>query len=130
MTKLVILPYHPDIISKYMPKPSLLSYIRGARADQSKPCVKACEEAGKPYYILTSQMYLGACKALGIGKKSLHRCFPSSGMMLIYALISQLDRPQLDIFGFGFKGWKRHNWKAEKAYVDSLLALQKAALWQ
>jgi hypothetical protein len=128
--KSIILPYHPSIIAKYMPKPNPLSYLRGTRADQTKLCLQTCQQGNKDCIIFDSESYFSACKVLGIGKDKMRKCFPSSGLMLIHELANQLDQSMhLDIYGFSFKGWKGHDWTSERAYVNTIISNGQVDLW-
>ena len=117
----LVLPYHPDIIKKYMRPPSILSRLKGRRADWSQDCVRIADQAGKSTEILSVELYLTACKRLGISSAA-KEFFPSSGCL---AILRELQNPQhlaseLHVFGFGFVGWKRHSWIDEKALVAEL----------
>ena len=129
--KIIILPYHPNIIKQYMPKPSLFSYMLGARADQTKLCIQACQKAGKQFYILTPESYFDTCKIIGIGRDKLRAYFPSSGIMMIHAITRQLDMAaHIDIYGFSFEGWKRHDWGSEREYITRISANKQIYFWQ
>lgn len=129
--EIIILPYHPSIIARYMPKPNPLSYLRGARADQTQACVKACNSARKDYCILGAETYLEVCDELKYDKKKMHSCFPSSGIMIIhYLMAAKESETQIDLYGFGFTGWKRHDWATEKAYISSCVANNRLRIWQ
>ncbi len=120
--KALLFPYDPEIIAKYMPKPNVFSALKGARADLTRLCTQAAEAAGKQHQILDSQTYLNTCAALGIPIKSLGKIFPSSGIMTIHYLVNHCSsETQIEAYGFGFQGWKRHDWAAEKAYVERLI---------
>ena len=117
----IVSPYHPDIINKYMRPPSFLSRLKGRRADWSQDCLSIAAQEGKDAEILSAELYLDACKRLGINSQS-KEFFPSSGCL---AILRELQHPQhntseLHLFGFGYIGWKGHLWTAERALVEGL----------
>ena len=117
----IVSPYHPEIIQKYMRPPSILSRLKGRQADWSQDCLKIANKEGKEAEILPAELYLDACKRLGIDPDT-KEFFPSSGCL---AILRELRRQQhgeseLHIFGFGYVGWKGHLWTAEKALVAAL----------
>ena len=126
----IFLPYHPDIISRYMPKPNIFSWMKGRRADLTSLCKRAAHANGKSIDILDSNSYLEVCNHLGIMHN--HRCsiFPSSGILLIFHSLKMNPSVGLVIrlYGFGFAGWKGHNWQAEKNYVNKLISEDRVIL--
>jgi hypothetical protein len=117
----VVLPYHPDIIKKYMRPPSILSRLKGRRADWSKDCLKIAGQTGKSTEILPADLYLKACYRLSIIPEK-KEFFPSSGCLSILRELqsAQHSASELHVFGFGYVGWKRHSWAEEKALVTEL----------
>jgi hypothetical protein len=125
----LLFPYSPEIIAKFMPKPNPLSALKGARADLTGLCTQAAKSAGKKHQILDSQIYLNTCAALAIQNKDLRKSFPSSGIITIHYLTNNYSsETQIEAYGFGFQGWKRHNWSAEKAYVERLIQAGRLTL--
>lgn len=124
----IILPYHRSIISEYMPKPNILSRVKGARADHTQLCVQAAAGAAKPLEILSGELYLDLCLSLGFTRRELKRKFPSAGIMAIHYMIRKRLDAYINIYGFSFQGWKRHDWEAEKGYIDKLVSQGKAKL--
>lgn len=119
----ILLPYRPDIIRKYMPKPNLFSLLKGRRRDLTGICEKAAYARGKSVEILDAAVYLEACDHLGIPAEQMHSAFPSSGMLAILNCQNQAQFPfgRIRLFGFGFMGWKRHDWSAERLYVLEMM---------
>lgn len=119
----ILLPYHPDIIQKYMPKPNFFSWLRGRRSDLTGLCERVAQLNSKPIGIVDPITYFDACEQLGITTALKHSIFPSSGIISIFHYLHQFEDPDLCIhlFGFGFFGWKRHDWIAEKNYVETLV---------
>ena len=117
----LLLPYDPTVISMYMPKPNLISRLKGSRADWTELCINAANKHGKDHEILESDYYMNACSLLGFKKKDYFTLFPSSGFLAIIKTIQQWrGNAIINLFGFGFTGWKRHSWNAEQNYVQSL----------
>lgn len=119
--KKIVLPYHQSIINDYMPKPSLLSRLKGARADLTDLCISVATEYGKSYEILDRKDYLELCRLIGFTERDLSRKFLSAGVMAIYYATNSIpEDSSISIFGFSFQGWKRHDWTAEAKYIKSL----------
>lgn len=118
----IVMTYHPEIIRNYMPRPNLLSRLVGRTSDWSALCEEIAAERGKETEILSAELYRAACDVLEIDIER-KEFFPSSGFL---AVLRELrNAPQnsgLEIFGFGFQGWKRHRWEAEKAHISALAA--------
>ncbi len=127
----ILLPYHPEIIRQWMPKPNILSWLKGRRSDLTGLCASVAEMHGKPLEIIDKETYLDVCTSLGISPGSMRKIFPSSGAMIIRHLLPRLDDRQslIRLFGFGFQGWKRHDWNAEKRYVEQLRAAGKIEVY-
>jgi hypothetical protein len=119
----VLLPYHPKIISEYMPKPNFVSRLKGMKADWTELCIiKACN-LDKQYKVIDEQTYHLACRKIGIAEHEARKKFPSSGIMTIISCIHQYkNSAKVEIYGFGFKGWKRHDWNGERRYIQELAA--------
>lgn len=128
--KKIVLPYHRSIISEYMPKPNILSRLKGARADHTRLCIKAATVAGKPLEILSANLYLDVCLVLGFSSEELKKKFPSAGIMAIHYMMMNRPDAYIKIYGFSFQGWKRHDWAAEKSYIGNLISLGKAKLME
>lgn len=120
----IVLPYDPEIIRKYHPKPNLLSYyISGRRADWTEQTVRAFEAVGKTVRVLSAAFYEECCDELGITKTDRARIFPSTGFIGIRYAMAHYPKPgwTIDINGFSWTGWKRHDWHAEEKWARSLL---------
>lgn len=126
----VLLPYHPDMIRQFMPKPNFFSWLKGRRADLTELCERVAQARGKSVAILEKSTYLEACEQLGIIPSRRCVAFPSSGMLTIFhSLKSSRDADlRLQLFGFGFAGWKGHDWSAERIYVEGLISQGKIFL--
>jgi len=118
-----LLPHHPDIIRRHMPKPTPWSWLKGRRADLTAVCERAMRPTGKPVEILDPATYVEACEQLDIPAARRRSMFPSSGMLaIVHALRrSPADDTRIHLFGFGFAGWKRHDWPAERRFVEDLI---------
>lgn len=117
----IILPYDPEVIRKYHPKPNPLSRLKGRRADWTEQSRTKFEQAGKQVSVLPASFYAESCEALGIAEADRRRVFPSTGFLGIRYGRLNFPEPEwsLEIFGFSWEGWKRHDWPAERAWVDS-----------
>jgi hypothetical protein len=111
----IVLPYHPNIIRQYMKPPSLLSRLKGRRADWTNYCLDIADDEGKYAEILPEDLYHEACGALEIDPTA-KEFFPSSGLL---AVLRELQHPshEIHLYGFGFVGWKRHRWEQEKSTI-------------
>lgn len=120
----LVLPYHPDIIRQFMPKPNIFSWLKGRRADLTHLCENVAKAHGKPVEILDVQTYFEACERLGIMGERRLTTFPSSGMLAIFQILKHAQDIGVTVrlFGFGFAGWKHHDWSSEKRYVESLIS--------
>lgn len=113
----IVLPYHPSVIAKYHPRPNLLSRLKGRRADWTYQTIEALGALGKPVTVLSASFYEESCRELGISGKELRRTFPSTGFLGIRYCLERYSGCRLEICGFGWAGWKRHNWEAERRWV-------------
>jgi len=118
----VYLPYHPEIIRKYHPKPNLLSRLKGRRADLTWEIIQKLGERQKRITILPPQFYEENCAELGISPEQMRLLFPSTGFLGIrYALtLPSGGTGNVGVWGFGWRGWKRHSWKAERTCVERM----------
>lgn len=122
--KELLLPYHPDIIRQFMPKPNLFSWLKGRRADLTQACESVAQMSGKPVQILDALTYIEACEQLGITADRRQTTFPSSGMLAIFHILKHAQNFEMPVrlFGFGFSGWKHHDWSSEQRYVENLIS--------
>lgn len=119
--KLLMLPYSSEVISRYMPKPNMLSRLAGRRVDHSDACIEIAKRHGKQCSRLTTSDYMQVCKNVGILPHQMHAFFPSSGIMAIYAILDAFSQhTPIRLMGFGFEGWKRHHWEGERGCVQRL----------
>lgn len=119
----IVLPYHPQIIRRYHPKPNLLSRLKGRKADLTWEIIRAAGHLQKQVTILPPSFYEGGCAELGIYEEERRNVFPSTGFLgILYAMrqFPSLER-KISLYGFGWKGWKRHPWDAEREWVSSRL---------
>lgn len=119
----IILPYHPSIIARYHPKPNFLSRLKGRRADWTGETLAMCGEAGKEILILSPKFYEESCAELGIARTARDSVFPSSGFLAIrYMLQEFAGKPgEIELYGFSWKGWKRHDWDKERDWAQANL---------
>jgi hypothetical protein len=123
--KSIILPYHPQMIAKYMPKPNPLSWLKGRRADLTQQCQDLANQHQKPCITLSPEAYQKACQALQIESMGSRRKFPSSGLLAVRHIVDlHAEKSNIRLFGFGFQGWKRHDWSREREYIENLAANQ------
>ncbi|HET6674184.1 MAG TPA: glycosyltransferase family 29 protein [Nitrospiraceae bacterium] len=119
----VYLPYHPEIIRKYHPKPNLLSRLKGRRADLTWEIIRKLGERQKRVTILPPQFYEESCAELGIPEADRTHVFPSTGFLgLRYASVSYpAPSWQIKACAFQWEGWKRHNWQEESRWFKDRL---------
>jgi hypothetical protein len=84
-------------------------------------CRKTAQAQSKSVDILDAFTYLEACERLGISTVRMRSSFPSSGILAILHHQKQSPSAHTRLFGFGFSGWKRHDWSSEKLYVTKLM---------
>jgi hypothetical protein len=123
----VILPYHPSVIARYHPKPNPLSRLKGRRADWTEKAVDVFGAAGKEVTILPPDFYEECCEELGIGAGERRKTFPSTGFLaVIYAMREYSPAGwAINLFGFGWQGWKRHDWEAERKWVKAKISSEQ-----
>ncbi|NTF45800.1 hypothetical protein A6U86_07390 [Rhizobium sp. AC27/96] len=123
-TSVLMLAYHPEIIRKYHPRPNIFQRLRGRRADWTMHTIELMGHAGKEIRILPPQFYADGCAELGIAGPRMHKVFPSTGFLGICYALANFPASDWDIklCGFGWQGWKRHDWQNERAWVESKLA--------
>lgn len=117
----IVLPYHPGIIAAHMPFPSLLSRLKGRRADWTDVCQDVAARFGKQVVILSAADYRDACNTLDIEGEG-QDYYPSSGYLAVSRALKIHDASthRIHLFGFGFVGWKRHPWAAEEAAIRAM----------
>jgi hypothetical protein len=114
----IILSHANEIIEKYTPKAPLHLRLLGRRVDHTEICVSVAREFGKQVTILPSSIYEQACDILGIAEMQKSELFPSTGFLAITATLAQSQvGEEIHLFGFSFRGWKRHKWEAERQFV-------------
>jgi len=120
----IILPYEPSVIARYHPKPNVLSRIKGRKADWTGEAVAMFEQAGKAVAVLPAAFYEKCCETLGIAVGQRRSIFPSTGFVAIVHALERYPAVEwrVEICGFGWHGWKRHDWQAERIWVDRQMA--------
>ncbi|RYH03284.1 hypothetical protein EU805_06065 [Salipiger sp. IMCC34102] len=110
----IVAPHAPQIVAAYMRKPNLLSRLKGRRADWAEACARAAADTGKSFAIWPASLYLTACETLGIDPVP-RTMFPSTGFLAVQHARDSYppETHQIHLYGFGFQGWKRHDWPAE-----------------
>ena len=117
----IVSPYSPEIIRSCMKQPNILSRLKGRRSDWTNVCREIARKSGKEFEVLSSEEYYKSCALLSI-RGTWRDSIPSSGFLSVQReLARKVDREPIHVFGFGFRGWKRHHWEGEKHQ------LQKAA---
>lgn len=117
--KEIVLPYHPSVVAKYHPRPNVLSRLKGRRADWTWQAIAVFGRQGKSVKVLSAAFYEEACDALGLAQEERRNFVPSSGYLAIrYALEHYLAPEwQVELWGFGWTGWKRHPWERERKWA-------------
>ena len=115
----LILPYHPDVIARYHPRPNILSRLKGRKSDWTAEAISVFGRHGKEVSVLPLQFYEECCAELGIAEGDRRRLFPSTGFIGIRYAIEIYPAPewQIDLYGFSWEGWKRHAWSGERAWI-------------
>lgn len=119
----IYLPYHPQIVRKYLPRPNVLSRLKGRKTDLTFDIVALCARIGKPVTIFPPAFYEESCSALGIAEADRRRSFPSSGYLAIRHMCARFapEERTIALFGFNWQGWKRHRWDIERRQVEALV---------
>jgi hypothetical protein len=122
--KRVVLPLHPAVIRDHHPRPNILSRLKGRRADWTAAAIAALGAAGKETSVLPVPFYASACEELGIAESRRGEVFPSTGFLGLFYALNVFAPPQwrVELAGFGFSGWKRHDWQAERLWVGRAVA--------
>ena len=115
----IILPYAPSIIEKYHPQPDLVRRLTGRRLDWTREAVSMFARANKLVSVLPDATYYRCCEELQIDERSRKLFFPSTGFIAIQHCLQTYPSWRLEICGFTWEGWKRHNWQAEKGWVEA-----------
>lgn len=115
----VMLVYHPIILRTYHPKPNILSWLKGRRADWTQQTIERVGGAGKEIRIMPPQFYQDGCATLGLSEAEMHRVFPSTGFFGVYHCLDRFQAEEWDVklCGFSWEGWKRHSWDGERRFV-------------
>ncbi|MFJ6327232.1 MULTISPECIES: glycosyltransferase family 29 protein [unclassified Rhizobium] len=122
--KILMLAYHPEVIRKYHPRPNIFQRLRGRRADWTTQAIELMGHAGKEIRIMPPQFYADGCAELGIAASRMRKVFPSTGFLGIRYALANLPTSewQISLCGFGWQGWKRHDWQNERSWVESKIA--------
>ncbi|MFK0164042.1 hypothetical protein [Rhizobium sp. NPDC090279] len=128
--EVLMLAYHPDIIRKYHPRPNIFQRLQGRRADWTMQAIELLGGAGKEIRIMPPQTYIDGCKELGIAGPRMHKVFPSTGFLGIGYTLASFPASEWDVklCGFGWEGWKRHDWQNERAWVENRIANDRVSL--
>jgi len=116
----VLFAFHPSIIKRFHHHPNFLSRLKGRRADWTSEAIDYFGRAGKKIRIMPSQDYFAVCDELGIGEDRMKEVFPSTGFFGIWLALRKYSLPDWDIkiCGFSWEGWKRHDWAAERKWIE------------
>ncbi|MEO5325269.1 glycosyltransferase family 29 protein [Mesorhizobium sp. CC13] len=120
----IVLPYHPDVIARYHPKPNILSRAKGRKSDWTREAIAVFGRQGKEVSVLPPQFYEQCCLELGIAEGDRRRLFPSTGFIGIKYALERFQHPewQVELFGFSWEGWKRHAWEGERTWISDKIA--------
>jgi len=126
----ILFAFHPSIIRRFHHHPNFLSRLKGRRADWTVPAIDYFGQAGKTIRIMPSQYYFDVCNELGITRDQMKDVFPSTGFFGIWLALQQNKTREWDIkiCGFGWQGWKRHNWDAERQWVEERMKEGKLSI--
>ncbi|TCQ82225.1 glycosyl transferase family 29 (putative sialyltransferase) [Ochrobactrum sp. BH3] len=116
--------FHPSIIKRFHHHPNILSRLKGRRADWTNEAIDYFGRAGKKIRIMPSQDYFAVCDELGISADRMKEVFPSTGFFGIWLALRKYSQPEWDIkiCGFSWEGWKRHDWNAERKWIEEKIA--------
>lgn len=112
--------YHPQILRRYFKRPFIASRVfKRRKVDWTREAIDILGGSGKMITILPPQFYLAACRDIGIEGEKLYQQFPSTGYLGIWRALREFwpAEWQINIVGFGFEGWRRHNWNDERLWV-------------
>ncbi len=120
----ILFAIHPRIIRSYHHKPGLLSRLKGRKADWTTEAIDILGSEGKRVRIEPPQTYYAVCAELGVTVERMREVFPSTGFIGIWLALRDFPAEDWDIAicGFGWQGWKRHDWKAERGWVEARVA--------
>lgn len=116
--------FHPSIIRRFHHQPNLLSRLKGRRADWTMQAIDVFGRAGKEIRIMPAQSYFEVCAELGIGEDRMKTTFPSTGFFGIWLALRRFPAEQWNvrICGFSWEGWKRHDWAAERRWIEARIS--------
>ncbi|WP_173931998.1 glycosyltransferase family 29 protein [Chelativorans sp. Marseille-P2723] len=116
----VILPYDRQVIARYHPKPNFLSRLKGRHEDWTAKAIEVFCGQGKEVAILPTSFYELCCDELRIAPEERRQAFPSTGFLAIVYAMKEFPRTEwpISLYGFGWCGWKRHDWRAERKWVE------------
>ncbi|MBV2142447.1 glycosyltransferase family 29 protein [Falsochrobactrum sp. TDYN1] len=117
----ILFAFHPSIIKRFHHHPNFLSRLKGRRADWTVQAIDYFGQAGKKIRIMPAQFYFDVCEELGIGSERMKEMFPSTGFFGIWLVLRKYSQPHWDIkiCGFSWEGWKRHDWAAERQWIEA-----------
>ncbi|MEN5275892.1 hypothetical protein ABE527_02975 [Brucella sp. TWI432] len=117
--------FHPSIIKRFHHQPNILSRLKGRRADWTNEAIDYFGRAGKKIRIMPSKDYFSVCEELGITPDQMKKVFPSTGFFGIWLVLRKYSQPdwEIKICGFSWEGWKRHDWAAERKWIEEKIAI-------
>jgi hypothetical protein len=124
-TEEILFPVHPSIIRRFHHRPNFLSRLKGRRADWTKDAFEILSVTGKAIRVMKPDHYFEACAELGIPEEKMKQLFPSTGFLGIWYVLRNFAQTewQVQICGFSWEGWKRHDWSAERHWVEGKISL-------
>jgi hypothetical protein len=119
----IVLPLHPSIIAAYHPRPNVFSRMIGRRTDWTFRAVDTLGRQGSEVSVLPATLYGQACVELRIGDDRRRTTFPSTGFLGVLHALRAYPAPnwRIEICGFGWRGWKHHDWEAERRWIERRL---------
>lgn len=125
----IILPIHPDKDRSVRPSLSAEEWSGLEGPAQTARAIARFRAHGKPVLLLPANCFVSAAAAIGIRPLRRRSPAPSSGYLLMHALLSRVRSDQsITAYGFGFAGWTGHDFNAERQWFVDQAATGRLAL--
>ncbi|OXT02100.1 hypothetical protein B7H23_04010 [Notoacmeibacter marinus] len=113
----IILPIHPDKDHAVVPPLTAGEWAELDGPPLTERAIRRFSHRGKRVRLLPATCFISAATAIGIEPLRRNSPAPSSGYLLVSAILERTHPDQtVTIHGFGFEGWNGHDFDAERRW--------------
>jgi hypothetical protein len=115
--KLVVLPWHPQIVPNLNPPEKPIRRMLGMQRDWTKKILDTVLKHGKAVRILDAAFGKACFEELGQRLVSRPKPMPSTGFVGVRYVLDRYPDAKVRLYGFTWEGWEGHDWAAEKRWM-------------